>query len=311
MASLDHQVRRFRKCPEAAGNPACASEVITRGGKTVPVPLLRLVAACSALLLLATACASGDESSLVGRASNGKLSIGVSFDQPGLGVRRLDGTYKGIDVDVARYIASELGVGEKQIQWKEAQPANREKLLTSGDVDLVLSTYSITEKRKEIIDFVGPYFIAGQDLLVRMEENRITGPQSLNSDPGLRLCSVANTTSAEYVKTEFANNVKLVEYPKFSDCVTALLADNVDALSTDDVILAGYAAQNPELLRVVGQPFSKEEYGVGIRKGDTAGKSKVTEAVRKMIDTGEWKRVIERNIGPSGYIIPDPPNVAP
>jgi glutamate transport system substrate-binding protein len=291
--------------------PTCASEVITCGGKTVPVPLLRLVAACSALLLFASACASGDESSLVGRTGNGKLGVGVSFDQPGLGVRRLDGTYKGIDVDVARYIASELGVDEKQIQWKEAQPANREKLLTSGDVDLVLSTYSITEKRKEIIDFVGPYFIAGQDLLVRMEENRITGPESLNSDPGLRLCSVANTTSAEYVKTEFAKNVKLVEYPKFSDCVTALLADNVDALTTDDVICAGYAAQNPELLRVVGRPFSKEEYGVGIRKGDVKGKNKVTEAVRKMIDSGEWKRVIERNIGSSGYIIPDPPKVAP
>jgi glutamate transport system substrate-binding protein len=144
-----------------------------------------------------------------------------------------------------------------------------------------------------------------------MEENRITGPESLNSDPGLRLCSVANTTSAEYVKTEFAKNVKLVEYPKFSDCVTALLADNVDALTTDDVICAGYAAQNPELLRVVGRPFSKEEYGVGIRKGDVKGKNKVTEAVRKMIDSGEWKRVIERNIGSSGYIIPDPPKVAP
>ena len=276
----------------------------------MPVPLLRLVAACSALIVLG-ACGSADESSLVGRASNGKLTVGVSFDQPGLGVRRLDGTYKGIDVDVARYIASELGVDEKKITWKEAQPANREKLLTSGEADLVLSTYSITKKRKEIIDFVCPYFVAGQDLLVRMAENRITGPQSLNSDPGLRLCSVANTTSAEYVKTEFAKNVKLVEYPKFSDCVTALLADNVDALTTDDVICAGYAAQNPELLRVVGQPFSKEEYGVGIRKGDSQGKSKVTAAVRKMIDTGEWKRVIERNIGPSGYIIPDPPKVAP
>ncbi|HEX6342768.1 MAG TPA: glutamate ABC transporter substrate-binding protein [Umezawaea sp.] len=225
-------------------------------------------------------------------------------------MRRLDGTFRGIDVDVARYVANELGVPESKISWQEAQPANREKLLTSGQVDLVLSTYSITAKRKEVIDFVGPYFVAGQDLLVRMDESRISGPESLNNDASLRLCSVQGTTSAEYVKTEFAQNVKLVEYPKFSDCVTAVLADNADAMTTDDVILAGYAAQNPELLRVVGKPFSKEEYGIGIRKGDAEGRGKVADAVRKMIDSGEWRKIIERNVGPSGYVIPDPPTVA-
>ncbi|MEO6082600.1 MAG: glutamate ABC transporter substrate-binding protein [Umezawaea sp.] len=269
----------------------------------VPVLLLRLVAACSALLLVG-ACSSGDSTSVAGKDT---LIIGVSFDQPGLGVRRLDGSFRGIDVDVARYVANELGVSDTEITWQEAQPANREKLLTSGQVDLVLSTYSITAKRKEIIDFVGPYFLAGQDLLVRMGEGRIIGPESLNSDPNLRLCSVQGTTSAEYVKTEFAKDVKLVEYPKFSDCVTALLADNADAMTTDDVILAGYAAQNPELLRVVGKPFSKEEYGIGMRKGDTDGKEKVTDAVQKMIDSGEWKKIIDRNVGTSGYVIPAPP----
>jgi glutamate transport system substrate-binding protein len=272
----------------------------------VPVLLSRLVAACSALLLVA-ACSPGDASSVAGKEN---LIIGVSFDQPGLGVRRLDGTFRGIDVDVARYIANELGVTEEKISWQEAQPANREKLLTSGQVDLVLSTYSITEKRKEVIDFVGPYFLAGQDLLVRMDESRISGPESLNNDATLRLCSVRGTTSAEYVKTEFAQNVKLVEYPKFSDCVTAVLADNADAMTTDDVILAGYAAQNPELLRVVGKPFSKEEYGIGIRKGDAEGKEKIKEAVRRMIDGGEWRKIIERNVGPSGYVIPEPPTVS-
>ncbi|WP_425445811.1 glutamate ABC transporter substrate-binding protein [Umezawaea tangerina] len=271
--------------------------------------MLRLVAACSAFLLVG-ACGSGDESGLVGKAGKGTIDIGISFDQPGLGVRRLDGTFKGIDVDVARYVAGELGVDETGITWSEAQPANREKLLTSGQVDLVLSTYSITEKRKEVIDFVGPYFLAGQDLLVRMDDGRITGPESLNDDPNLRLCSVQGTTSAEFVKTEFAKNVKLVEYPKFSDCVTAVLADNADAMTTDDVILAGYAAQNPELLRVVGHPFSKEEYGIGLRKGDAPGKAKIADAVRKMISSGEWRKIIERNVGPSGYVIPDPPTVA-
>jgi glutamate transport system substrate-binding protein len=272
-----------------------------------PVSLMRLVAVFSALFLLG-ACASGDESTLAGKASNGRLTIGVSFDQPGLGLKRLDGSFRGIDVDVARYIAQELGVNEAGITWKEAQPAEREKLLTTGQVDLVLSTYSITEKRKQIIDFVGPYFVAGQDLLVRATDTRITGPEALTGD--IKLCSVEGTTSAQYVKTDIAKDVSLVQYAKFSDCVTALLAQNVDALTTDDVILAGYAAQNPELLKVVGKPFTKEEYGIGMRKGDDTGKAKVTAAVQKMIDSGEWKAVLERNIGSSGYAIPNPPKIS-
>jgi glutamate transport system substrate-binding protein len=247
---------------------------------------------------------------MVGKVSaNDRMVIAVSFDQPGMAVRRLDGSYRGFDVDVAKFIANELGVKEQDITWKEAQPGNRETLLTSGEADMVVSTYSITDKRKEIVDFVGPYFVAGQDLLVRMNESRIEGPKSLNA--GLRLCSTAGSTSAAYVKDQFAKDVNLVEYAKFSDCVTALLANNVDAVTTDDVLLAGYAAQNPELLRVVGDPFSKEEYGVGLRRNDPTSKAKVQAALQKMIDTGAWRESLEVNIGSSGYKIPDPPKLAP
>ncbi|MFT7837206.1 glutamate ABC transporter substrate-binding protein [Saccharothrix sp. BKS2] len=272
--------------------------------------LRALVVACSAVLVLAS-CSSGDDTTLAGKAdSSGRLTIAVAYDQPGLGVRRLDGSYRGFDVDVARYVARELGVEESGITFTEALPSARETLLTSGAADLVVSSYSITDKRKEVIDFVGPYFVAGQDLLVRLTDERITGPDSLNSG-NLKLCSVDNTTSAQYVKDRFAQSVQLVEYPNFSDCVTALLAEQVDALSTDDVILAGYAAQNPELLRVVNQPFSTEEYGIGMRKGDADSRAKVAAAVRKMIDSGEWRKSLETNVGESGYAIPDPPELAP
>ncbi|MGW4209396.1 glutamate ABC transporter substrate-binding protein [Lentzea sp. NPDC004789] len=275
-----------------------------------PRALLRLVATTCAAVLLLASCAGGDKSTMVGKVSSaGHMTIGVSFDQPGLGLRRLDGSFRGFDVDVAKFIANELGVADQDIIWKEAQPGNRETLLTSGEADMVVSTYSITDKRKQLVDFVGPYFVAGQDLLVRMHENRIDGPKSLVK--GLDLCSTAGSTSAAYVKDQFAKDVNLVEYAKFSDCVTALLADNVDAVTTDDVLLAGYAAQNPELLRVVGAPFSKEEYGVGLRRNDPTSKAKVHAALQKMIDTGAWRKSLEANIGSSGYKIPDPPKIAP
>jgi glutamate transport system substrate-binding protein len=275
-----------------------------------PRALLRLVATTCAAVLLLASCASADETTIIGKVSaSDRMTIAVSYDQPGLSLRRLDGSYRGFDVDVAKYIAKEFGVDEQNITWKEAQPGTRETLLTSGEADIVVSTYSITDKRKEIVDFVGPYFVAGQDLLVRMNESRIDGPKSLNAS--LRLCSTAGSTSAAYVRDQFANDVKMVEYAKFSDCVTALLAENVDAVTTDDVLLAGYAAQNPELLRVVGDPFSKEEYGVGLHRDDPSSKAKVQAALQKMIDTGAWRKSLEANIGSSGYKIPDPPKLAP
>lgn len=275
-----------------------------------PRALLRLVATTCAAVLLLASCASADETTIIGKVSaSDRMTIAVSYDQPGLSLRRLDGSYRGFDVDVAKYIAKEFGVDEQNITWKEAQPGTRETLLTSGEADIVVSTYSITDKRKEIVDFVGPYFVAGQDLLVRMNESRIDGPKSLNAS--LRLCSTAGSTSAAYVRDQFANDVKMVEYAKFSDCVTALLAENVDAVTTDDVLLAGYAAQNPELLRVVGDPFSKEEYGVGLHRDDPSSKAKVQAALQKMIDSGAWRQSLEANIGSSGYKIPDPPKLAP
>ncbi|WP_409495627.1 glutamate ABC transporter substrate-binding protein [Amycolatopsis sp. cmx-11-12] len=267
-----------------------------------------LLTACL-MLVTATACSqeTGPADSLVARAvGSNKLTIGIRFDQPGLSKRTVDGRYVGFDVDVAKYVAAELGVDEDHITWHDSKPSSRETDITSGTADLMVASYSITEKRKQVVAFAGPYFNTGQDLLVRLRSTDITGPENLN---GRKLCAVGGTTSAEQVRDKFAQAVQLVEYPRYQDCVTALLAQQVDAVTTDDVILAGYVAQNPELLRVVGKPFSAEKYGVGLRKGDDEGRAAVARAIQKMISSGEWLASLNRNIGPSGYRIPPPPQV--
>ncbi|WP_414940124.1 glutamate ABC transporter substrate-binding protein [Amycolatopsis sp. cmx-11-51] len=267
-----------------------------------------LLTAC--LMLVTTAACSqetGPSDSLVARAvGSNKLTIGIRADQPGLSKRTVDGRYVGFDVDVAKYVAAELGVDADHITWHDSKPSSRETDITSGITDLMVATYSITEKRKQVVAFAGPYFDTGQDLLVRLRSTDITGPENLN---GRKLCAVGGTTSAEQVRDKFAQAVQLVEYPRYQDCVTALLAQQVDAVTTDDVILAGYVAQNPELLRVVGKPFSAEKYGVGLRKGDNEGRAAVARAIQKMISSGEWLESLNRNIGPSGYRIPPPPQV--
>jgi glutamate transport system substrate-binding protein len=241
-----------------------------------------------------------------GATPNGRLTIGIPFDEPGIGLK--DGTsYRGFDVETATYVAKALGVPEANITWKEANGADREQLLTSGQVDLVFSTYSITDARKQVVDFAGPYFLAHQDLLVRRNETEITGPETLN---GKDLCSVPGTTSAANVVQRYQGRIRLKELPKFSDCVQALADSQVDAVTTDDVILAGYAAepQYRGALKVVGQGFSDESYGVGIRKGNTALRDQVNAALKQYVADGSWRRALGTTVAPSGYQIPDPPN---
>lgn len=246
-----------------------------------------------------------EPSAVPGANFNGKITIGISFDQPGLGFKEGD-TYSGFDVETAKYVAKALGVPETGITWVQADPGNRESLLSGGQADLVLSTYTITEDRKKVVDFAGPYFLAHQDLLVRRNEEEISGPDTLN---GKDLCSVAGTTSAENVTKFYQGRINLKEYPRFSDCVAALDRSEVDAVSTDDVILAGYATQ-PQYrgkLKVVGKGFSDENYGVGIKKGNTALVDQVNTALKQYVADGSWAAALQMTVAPSGYSLPGPP----
>ena len=260
-------------------------------------------AATAALALTLAACGSdaGDTGS-GGSASSGAaasgLKIGIKFDQPGLGLKK-GSEYTGFDVDVAKYVAKELGTDAADITWVQAPSAQRETLISTGQVDMVVATYSITDARKEKVSFAGPYFVAGQDLLIRSDDASITGPDSLD---GKKLCSVKGSTSAQKVKDKYPG-VQLQEFGTYSECLPALATGGVDALTTDDTILAGYAAQ-PEFkgkFKVVGQPFSEENYGIGLKKGDTAQCTKITDAIKKMISDGSWQKAIDNNLGPAGY----------
>ncbi|MDR0836909.1 MAG: transporter substrate-binding domain-containing protein [Propionibacteriaceae bacterium] len=173
-------------------------------------------------------------------ASSDTIKIGIKFDQPHLGFKE-GSTYTGFDVDVATYVAGKLGFTPDKIEWVEAPSKSRETLLENHQVDIIFATYSITDARKEKVEFAGPYFVAGQDLLVRGDDDRITGPESLN-ESDYKLCSVTGSTPAQKIKDTYAADVELVEVTGYGECITALIAGRVDAVTTDDIILAGLAA---------------------------------------------------------------------
>lgn len=251
------------------------------------------IAAIAALSL--TAC-GGSDGAAGGGASEGSaggdnIRIGIKFDQPGLGFKDGD-KYTGFDVDVAKYVAGELGYKPDQITFVESPSANRENMLTTGQVDMIFATYSITDERKKQVDFAGPYFIAGQDLLVPVDSN-IKGPDDLK---GKNLCSVTGSTSAKNVK-DAVPGVNLLEQPGYAECVTAMAGGQIDAATTDDIILAGLAAQpsNAGKFKVVGNTFSEERYGVGIPKGSDKCEA-INAAITKMIKTKKWREALDTNL---------------
>lgn len=266
----------------------------------------RTVASLSGAVLALTLAACGDDDDGGSGGDGDKLVIGIKYDQPGLGLREPDGSFSGFDVDMARYIAEGLGYSEDEIEFKETVSANREPFIQQGQVDIVLATYSITDERKQLVDFAGPYYVAGQDLLVRADDDSITGPESLD---GKTLCSVSGSTSAQRVKDEHSEGVQLLEQDSYSRCIDALRNGQVDALTTDDIILAGFAEQNPGEFMVVGQPFSTENYGVGLKKGEDELRDQINDLIEQAFEDGAWEKAFNDNLGNSGYELPEPPEV--
>ncbi|MFD7024758.1 glutamate ABC transporter substrate-binding protein [Promicromonospora sukumoe] len=261
-----------------------------------------LLAMAAASTLALSACGGGEVGAPTGEdtAAGGgdTIRIGIKYDQPGLGLQDGD-SFTGFDTDVARYVAGKLGYSEDQIEFVETISANRETALQNGDVDMIFATYSITDERKELISFAGPYFVAGQDLLVAADNTDITGPEDLE---GKNLCSVTGSTSAENIKTEYAEGVQLVERGGYAECATALGSGAVDAVTTDDIILAGLAAteENAGKFKVVGAPFSEERYGVGLPK-DSDQCEDVNAAITEMIEDGTWEQLVADNTEGADY----------
>ncbi|MDT0612372.1 glutamate ABC transporter substrate-binding protein [Streptomyces lancefieldiae] len=262
---------------------------------------LRKVTAASAtifaLALTATACGS-DDGGDSGSGDGKKITIGIKFDQPGLGQKTPQG-YTGFDVDIATYVAKKLGYTEDQIEWKESKSADRETMLQRGDVDFIAATYSITPKREEKVDFAGPYLLAHQDVLLRADDDKIKSPEDLNS---AKLCSVTGSTSAQNVKDKLAPKAQLQPYPTYSACLPGLQNGAVDALTTDDSILAGYAAQSQfkGKFKLAGFKLTNENYGIGVKKGSDL-KAKINDALEAMVAEGAWDKAVKDNFGPANY----------
>ncbi|MFB6888799.1 transporter substrate-binding domain-containing protein [Kitasatospora sp. NPDC056327] len=243
-----------------------------------------------------------DSPTLAAARQRGQLIIGAKADQPFLGWEDLaTGDRSGFDIEIAKMVAADLGFAPQQIKWQTLVSSQREPAISKGQIDLYVGTYSINDERKKSVSFAGPYYVAGQDLLVKADNGAITGPDSVS---GKNVCTATGSTSIKNIEKY---SPKITQFDTYSACVEKLSSGEVDAVTTDDAILKGYASKYAPKLKVVGKPFTKENYGVGLNKDDKALRDAISDALKAHQDNGDWKKAYDATLGLSGSAAPQPP----
>jgi glutamate transport system substrate-binding protein len=226
-----------------------------------------------------------------------EITIGTKFDQPLFGLKGPDGRPRGFDVAIGSLVASRLGIPYEKIEWVETVSVNREPFLQQGRVDIVVATYTINDERKKVVDFAGPYYEAGQSIMVLKSNTDVKGPEDLRGKP---VCSVEGSTPAARIVKDYG--AKLVATDAYSKCLEPLRNGQVVAVTTDNVILAGFVDQNPEF-KLVGQPFTKEPYGIGLKKNDDKFRAFINDVLDEAEKDGTWKRLWQET---AGKVLPTP-----
>ncbi|RDG37069.1 glutamate ABC transporter substrate-binding protein [Streptomyces corynorhini] len=236
----------------------------------------------------------------------GHLVVGAKEDQPYMGEKDpATGVYSGFDIEIAKMMSASLGFDPKTVEFRTIASANRETALQNGQIDYYVGTYTINDNRKKLVGFAGPYYMAGQSLLVRTDEHGIDGPRDLD---GKRVCSASGSTPYQRMRQDYPR-VELVGYDAYSVCVDNLLTYQVDAVTTDDTILQGYAAKVPQELKVVGKPFSEEPYGIGVPRRDNALRLALDDALAVHERNGDWQKAYDATLGLSGRRATPPPPI--
>jgi glutamate transport system substrate-binding protein len=274
---------------------------------------IRLAAACGALALAltVTACGGDDGGDEAGSGNANfaagstmaklneaqKLRVGTKFDQPGFGLKGLSGKPEGFDVEIAKLVAQALDIPEDKIEYTETPSTVREQVIQQDKVDIVVATYTINDKRKAVIDFAGPYYIAGQSILVKADDNTITGPDSFK-DGTKKVCSVTNSTPATNIEQYLGDKAKqLVLFDIYQKCVDALKGGQVNAVTTDNVILTGFIATNEGQFKLAGTPFTEEPYGIGLKKGDNDFREFVNKTLETSFTDGTYVKAWKDTAG--------------
>lgn len=261
-------------------------------GATAPVPTeTPAVEAPAETATEAPAEATADTPNVQKIKDNGVLKVGVKVDVPKFGYKDpATEVVEGMEIDIAKAIAKEVLGDENKIEVQAVTAKTRGPLLDSGELDLVIATFTITEERKESYNFSQPYFVDGVALLVKKDKG-FTSYKDLDGKAIGVAQSATSKKALEAAATEQGISVKFSEYASYPEIKAALESGRVDAFSVDAAILNGYVDDNSEILP---DRFSPQEYGVASKKSNTDLAKVVDDLIGEMKSNGELDGLIEK-----------------
>ena len=247
------------------------------------------------LLLTLSACGSKPLSSqniLENDKQSKTITWGVKADTKLLGLIDVkDGKEKGFEIDLATALTKKMLGKEAKAKFVTVTSQSRIPLLKNGNIDAIIATMTITPERQKTIDFSNSYFDAGQSLLVK-DDSSVKKVEDLNNKT---IIGVVGSNSVENVK-KFAPKAQVLQLPDYAQALTALKSGQGDALTTDNVILAGMAVNNPGY-KLQGKAFTTEPYGIGINKGQADFRKAVNKALKEVQQDGTYNKLIVKWFG--------------
>ena len=242
------------------------------------------------------------ETTLEKIARTGTLVVGTRTGSPPFGFRNKENQWVGFSIDLATLVHGrvEKKVGKPvKLELKESTPATRIQLLTSGAVDLIAGTMTITRARRESVDFSAVFFVSGAQFLVK-KGSPIRGLR----DVAVKRIGALNGSTMEKVIREKQPQAQLVGFPDQPAAFTALTQGKIDAYTNDGVQLAGLKAKAtvPGDWEVVGEFYTYEPYGMAMRKNDTDFRNVVDFTLMEAIESGAYEKLYDRWFGPRGEV---------
>jgi polar amino acid transport system substrate-binding protein len=219
----------------------------------------------------------------------GRLRVGVDTSTILFSsVNPQTGQFEGFDVEIAREMAAALFGSRDEIELIAIPYSARVDVLAEGTVDMVVDTFTINCVREDRIDFSSQYFTSSQKLLVRIDDPS-TGIEDFGDRP---VCAAAGSTSADNLRALPEPAPRVVEVTDQADCLVLLQQGQVEGISTDDTILAGMQAQDPNV-RIVGDAFSAEPYGIGLPPNHPEYVRFVNAALEQVRSSGRWTELYD------------------
>lgn len=237
----------------------------------------------------------------------GHIMVGTLLSREPMGGRdEMTGRVVGFDAEIARIVAQRIfgDVGEgDNLFFIEPLAHLREESLESGTVDMLVASYTITEERKESVDFAGPYYVDGQSILSTTEDSF----EGVDELAGQDVCMLENTTSLDNIEERSPDADIHTTTEDWSECFAGLQTGIYDAVSTDGILLHGFALTDPDEYHVSDETFSDEPYGVGVPKDSEGFREFVNDTLEIAYENGDWEAAFERTLGAADVQIPDSP----